>query len=220
MWSRDSTFAKTALHSASRRRRRLASSLHKMYSRLGVLVIGGTGLMGVPTVTRLLEAGSHVVVMSRGNTQGQGTCGRRPKLPSGAETLVCDRTDEEAFVAALCEPSCPHIVVDFTAMEPSHVESVYRAHERVPLAHYIFVSTNMVYPGGVESMDVSATDGRIAESAARRGQSEQAPCNYGGNKLKCEARLVRYARSATPLRSRLRVRVRVRVRVGARVSHP
>ena len=189
-----------------------------MYSRLGVLVIGGTGLMGVPTVTRLLEAGSHVVIMSRGNTQGQGTCGCQPKLPSGAETLVCDRTDEEAFVAALCEPSCPRIVVDFTAMEPSHVESVYRAHERVPLAHYIFVSTNMVYPGGVENMDVSATDGRIAESAARGGQSDQAPCNYGGNKLKCEARLVRYARSATPLRSRLRVRVRVRVKVGARVS--
>ena len=64
-----------------------------MYSRLGVLVIGGTGLMGVPTVTRLLEAGSHVVVMSRGNTQGQGTCGCRPKLPSGAETLVGQAVD-------------------------------------------------------------------------------------------------------------------------------
>ena len=103
-------------------------------------------------------------------------------------------------------------------MEPSHGESVYRAHERMPFAHYVFVSTNMVYPGGVENMDVSATDGRIEESAVRRGQSNQAPCNYGGNKLKCEARLVRYARSATPLRSRLRVRVRVRVWVGARVS--
>ena len=175
-----------------------------MYSRVwyqGVLVIGGTGLMGVPTVTRLLDAGRHVVVMSRGNTQGQGTSGRRPKLPAGAETLVCDRADDEAFVSALCEPSCPRIVVDFTAMEPSHVESVYRAHERMPFAHYVFVSTNMVYPGGVENMDVSATDGRIEESAVRRGRSNQAPCNYGGNKLKCEALLLRYAASATPLRS-------------------
>ena len=50
-------------------------------------------------------------------------------------------------------------------------------------------------------MDVSATDGRIAESAVRRGRSDQAPCNYGGNKLKCEALLLRYAASATPLRS-------------------
>ena len=117
-----------------------------MYSRLGVLVIGGTGLMGVPTVTRLLEAGSHVVVMSRGNTQGQGTCGRRPKLPSGAETLVCDRTDEEAFVAALCEPSCPRIVVDFTAMEPSHVESLPGARARAACALHLCVDEHGV-PG-------------------------------------------------------------------------
>jgi len=166
-----------------------------------VLVIGGTGLMGAPTAARLLEAGRRVVIMSRGKTQGQGTNGRRPTTPAGAEMLLCDRDDEDAFVAALCSPDCPRVIVDFTAMKPSQVQSVRRAHEKLPLAHYIFVSTNMAYPGGVERMDVSATDGRIAEKSARLGSASEAPCNYGGNKLKCEALLHRYAAAAPPLRS-------------------
>ena len=163
-----------------------------------VLVIGGTGLMGAPTTAKLLEAGHQVVVMSRGRERGQGAEGRRPTMPAGYESLTCDRSDEDAFVRALCEPRCPRVIIDFTAMEPRHVELVLRAHAQRPLAHYVFVSTNMVYAGGIAAMDLSTTarsGERIGEAAARRDGAETAPSNYGGNKLKCEAMLEAAARS-------------------------
>ena len=154
-----------------------------------VLVIGGTGLMGVPTANLLALNGRRVTVLSRGHQRGQGTDGRRPTLPVGCSTLVCDRDDTDAFVEALCAPGCPRIIVDFTAMEPRHVEAVCRAHARRPIAHYVFVSTNMAYPGGVAAMDLSEAAQLIPEKCARRDLAAAAPANYGGNKLKCEALL-------------------------------
>ena len=157
-----------------------------------VLIIGGTGLMGVPTAAALLDAGHVVTVMSRGKSKGQGSGGNRPKLPAGCKVLTCDRTDETSFIEALCNPSCPRIVVDFTAMKPEHIEAVKAANVRRRIKHYVFVSTNMVYPGGVEDMDLSATAAqgqRVDEGVVRRDLASEAPDNYGGSKLKCEALL-------------------------------
>ena len=49
-----------------------------------VLVIGGSGLQGAPTVRHLLAAGHAVTVLSRGSNSGAGTGGRRPVLAAGA----------------------------------------------------------------------------------------------------------------------------------------
>lgn len=152
--------------------------------------------MGAPTAATLLSTGRRVVVMSRGQTSGQGTDGRRPVLPAGCETVICDRDIEDAFINALCSPTCPRIVIDFTAMSPAHIESVKRAHLKRPLQHYVFVSTNMVYPGGVEAMDLSpmaAAGQRVDEASVRRDMAGEAPANYGGQKLKCEALLAEAA---------------------------
>ena len=167
-----------------------------------VLIIGGTGLMGAPTAKLLAASGRRVVIMSRGHTKGMGTAGRRPDPPKGCQSLVCDREDSAAFVKALSSSSCPRIVVDFTAMERRHVEDVLTAHEARPIQHYVFVSTNMVYPGGVERMDLSDFDGQVKESDVRRDLADEAPNNYGGNKLKCEALLEEAAkRPSNPLAS-------------------
>ena len=56
-----------------------------------VLVIGGSGLQGAPTVRHLLAAGHAVTVLSRGSNSGAGTGGRRPVLAAGAQSLLCDR---------------------------------------------------------------------------------------------------------------------------------
>jgi nucleoside-diphosphate-sugar epimerase len=79
-------------------------------------------------------------------------------------------------------------------MEPAHVEAVLSAHARAPIEHYVFISTNMVYPGGVDAMDISGE--QPGESAARREDAAAAPMNYGGKKLKCEAMLERAAAAA------------------------
>jgi len=164
-----------------------------------VLVIGGTGLMGVPTVRRLLGQGRRVVVLSRGRQQGQGTQGRRPAQPIGVEEVMGDRTNGAELVKLLTSEGCPRTVVDFTAMRPEHLEPVLEAHSVRPLDHYIFISTNMIYPGGPEGMDISGLPQPVAESSADLRAAESAPDTYGGRKLRCEAMLRRaYAAQGFP----------------------
>ena len=178
---------------ATMARRITKKLLMKAVAAEPVLIIGGTGLMGVPTARALQELGHKVVIMSRGREDtAQGTKGRRPALPENIELLVCDREDGRAFHAALTAPTCPSIIVDFTAMAPKHIESVFAAHRARPVSHYVFISTNMVYPGGVENMDLSerASAGTpVSEDEVRYDAAAAAPENYGGNKLKCEALL-------------------------------
>jgi len=162
-----------------------------------VLVIGGTGLMGAPTTRQLQAQGHRVVVMSRGSKSGQGAGGERPEL-APCELLQCDREDEEAFLRALSAPGCPRVVVDFTAMRPRHIEAVLEAHRQRPLDHYVFISTNMVYPGGPEDMDVSGLPQPISEEAVNLEAADSAPDTYGGRKLRCE-RLLQQAAAEVSL---------------------
>eukprot|EP00927_Polykrikos_kofoidii_P073705 TRINITY_DN69721_c0_g1_i1.p1 TRINITY_DN69721_c0_g1~~TRINITY_DN69721_c0_g1_i1.p1 ORF type:complete len:386 (-),score=46.46 TRINITY_DN69721_c0_g1_i1:110-1267(-) len=174
---------------SSRQKQRWLSSEESLPD---VLVVGGTGLMGVPTVRQLQARGHRVVVMSRGSGQGQGTRGRRPELPP-CETICCDRNDTEGFHAVLTGAECPRVVVDFMAMRPEHIDAVLAAHAERHLQHYIFVSTNMVYPGGPENMDVTGLPLPISEDAVELSKAGVAPDSYGGRKLKCEALLQRAA---------------------------
>ena len=161
-----------------------------------VLVIGGTGLMGAPTARLLQAKGHRVVVVSRGAAKGGGTHGLRADQPEGCQHLICDRDggDEgsrsDAFVAMLAAATTPRTVIDFTAMNKRHIEQVLAAHRRSPLLHYIFISTNMVYPGGPEDMDVSPLSKGgsvlIDEDAADLDSSAALLDTYGGNKLQCE----------------------------------
>lgn len=153
-----------------------------------VLIIGGTGLMGAPTARLLQSQGYRVAVMSRGSAKGQGTDGRRPEQAK-CEMVVCDREDRAAFLKLLTSSECPRTIVDFTAMKPDHVKDVITAHKSKPLEHYVFVSTNMVYPGGIEDMDITGLPQPVAEDAADLAGAASAPDSYGGKKLKCEALL-------------------------------
>eukprot|EP01043_Picozoa_sp_COSAG02_P021009 COSAG02_NODE_1054_length_14930_cov_2157.848291_8_plen_125_part_00 len=110
------------------------------------LVIGGSGLQGAPTVRHLIAAGHDCTVLSRGNSDGAGTGGRRPLLPDGVDTIVCDRDSDGAGLRDAIVDGSFEAVVDYYAMEPRHVEDVIDAfeHPTSSLSHYIFVSTNMV----------------------------------------------------------------------------
>jgi nucleoside-diphosphate-sugar epimerase len=76
-------------------------------------------------------------------------------------------------------------------MKPDHIKDVVAAHRQRSLSHYIFISTNMVYPGGVEDMDITGLQQPVAEDAADIAGADSAPDTYGGSKLKCEALLQR-----------------------------
>lgn len=155
-----------------------------------VLVIGGTGLMGAPTARLLQSLGHRVVIMSRGSGNGQGVGGHRPDQPE-CEILACDREDTAALLRTLDCEQCPRVIVDFTAMQPDHIQDIVAAHKQRSLKHYIFISTNMVYPGGVEDMDITALPQPVPEEAADLAAADAAPDTYGGKKLKCEALLQR-----------------------------
>lgn len=146
--------------------------------------------MGAPTAKLLQARGHRVVIMTRGNAQGLGMGGRRP-APPACEALICDRANTAAFTEALARPGCPRVVVDFTAMGQEDVEAVVAAHRQRPLQHYVFISTNMVYPGGPEAMDITALSQPVCETAAQLDKAGAAPETYGGRKLRCEAALQR-----------------------------
>ena len=57
------------------------------------------------------------------------------------------------------------------------------------LRSYIFISTNMVYPGGPGGFDISPLRPLVPEEKADVADAAAAPEDYGGLKLKCEAAL-------------------------------
>ena len=108
---------------------------------LRVLVIGGSGLQGAPIVRKLQEAGHDVTVCSRGTSKGAGTGGKRPILPEGVATLICDRNADGIVLKTAIVEGAFDVVVDYFAMKPSHVEDIISAFESPDstLSHYIFI---------------------------------------------------------------------------------
>jgi len=169
------------------------------HTALDVLVLGGTGLMGAPTARLLQARGHNVVIASRGKADGQSASGARPTQVE-CKRIVCDRQNSEEFFKVLTSTECPRIVIDYTAMNPEHIQTVLDAHQQRAFDHYVFISTNMVYPGGPDRMDVSDLPQPIAEEAADLGHADTMADTiadtYGGRKLRCEA-LLRQAGSDT-----------------------
>jgi nucleoside-diphosphate-sugar epimerase len=100
---------------------------------MGVLVLGGTGFIGAPTVARLLGDGVETAV---------GHHGARP-VAAGATSVVVDRNDPAAVLAAVRETGAD-TVIDLIA---------YTAADTLPLldalsgaiARYVLVSSVDVY---------------------------------------------------------------------------
>jgi len=83
-----------------------------------VLVVGGTGFIGAPTVRRLLAGGHEVAVLHRGQ--------RTTRLPGGARSIVADRRrlhDEGARLRAWS----PEVVLDVIAFTAADVHGVLDA---------------------------------------------------------------------------------------------
>jgi nucleoside-diphosphate-sugar epimerase len=170
-----------------------------------VCVIGGTGCAGTPTVQAFLDGGFEVTVLSRGG-RGDGHYGRpanegqnaakQKRLSAlkeeGVQFIACDRMlEREKFRSILAESNF-HVIVDYWAMLPVHVQDVIDGTKGTSLQSYVFVSTNMVYKGGPEAFDVrNGTDGPWLKEydVDVVEYSKYAPDTYGGRKVYCEALL-------------------------------
>jgi len=151
--------------------------------------------MGSATCHHLLKAGHAVTSLARGGTMTKSGGLPRPPLPDGIATLVCDRAKEGAKLQELLIEERFEAVVDYFAMTPAHVEDIVSAFLRAggvasaPLRLYIFISTNMVYPGGPGGFDISLLRPLVPEHKVELASAGSAPNDYGGLKLKCEALL-------------------------------
>ena len=155
-----------------------------------VLVVGGSGLMGAATIRHLLAAGHKPTNLARGGTVTASGGLARPPLPDGVPTLLCDRATEGPKLRRLLAEGDFDAIVDYFAMTPEHIEDVvaaFREGSSTDLRSYIFISTNMVYPGGPGGFDISPLRPLVPEGLADIAGAASAPDDYGGLKLKCEA---------------------------------
>ncbi len=83
-----------------------------------VLVVGGTGFIGGPTVRRLVASGHEVAVFHRGKTALE--------LPLGVERLVGDRTRMADYADRL-RGWKPDVVIDFVAFTATDVRGLLDA---------------------------------------------------------------------------------------------
>lgn len=107
-----------------------------------VVVIGGSGHVGTYLVPRLVEAGHHVVNLSRGQ--------RRAYSPHAAwnavETVVVDRAAEEAagsFGSRIAELE-PDIVIDMICFTLQSAQQLVEA-LRGKVQHFLHCGTILVY---------------------------------------------------------------------------
>jgi nucleoside-diphosphate-sugar epimerase len=100
-----------------------------------VLVVGGTGFIGRPTVRRLVESGHEVTVFHRGKTLAQ--------LPAGIQAVLGER--ERVREAGDRLRACrPDVVVDFIAFTAADVRGLLDA-LRGAAGRCVFLSSLDVY---------------------------------------------------------------------------
>src|SRR5512140_3367576 len=98
-----------------------------------VLIAGGTGLIGTPSVRAFLAGGHDVTLLTRGTRA----------VPAGVRTLVADRTDTAALGAALAGTTFD-VVVDLLAYDTADVARLFSV-PGLRMGRYLFASTGQVY---------------------------------------------------------------------------
>jgi nucleoside-diphosphate-sugar epimerase len=134
-----------------------------------VLLIGGTGLISTAIATRLLREGHRVTLYNRGRSEN--------RLPSGAEVIIGDRSQREAFEAAFAGRTFD-VAVDMIAFHPDDCLSAERALGG-KVGHFIHCSTVCVYSGPVQQHPTTETEPYHSIGG------------YGANKIACEGVLLR-----------------------------
>jgi nucleoside-diphosphate-sugar epimerase len=100
-----------------------------------VLVLGGTGFLGVPVVSELLRAGHSVTILSRGTT--------KPVFPGPVQFLQGDRTNEASLNKALAGHTSD-VAIDNLAFSREDVLSALKILAG-KIRQYVLTSSVVVY---------------------------------------------------------------------------
>ena len=114
-----------------------------------ILLLGGTRFFGKRIVERLLDAGHHVTLFTRGNS--------RPSFWNRVDHILGDRTDHADFQAKL-EGRSFDVVVDNFGYAASDVSAALECPAIRDCRHYIFTSSSVVYLLGSMSMPIREED--------------------------------------------------------------
>ena len=134
-----------------------------------VLVIGGSKVVGLHTVSNLLKDGYQVTTLNRGTIE----------QPTGVRHLKCDRKDLSRLKSIL-EKENFDAVVDITAQEPEDTEAMIRIFEG-RIQRFVYCSTGAVYQDRWE-FPVFEEDPIMAWTGSR---------TYPENKSQCERLLLK-----------------------------
>ncbi|KAL8454735.1 hypothetical protein Emed_000107 [Eimeria media] len=161
-----------------------------------ILILGGTGFIGISTTLALLDAGFEVCLANRGKVYWNKDLRQLP----GVEHIKADREDVDAFAAAIeaAAKSQPWVgVVDFSAYKKRHLKAALKGLKKVGFGVYVHISTDSVY----EVSDDSAWEGSpfvVEEHACRPTDEKKAYIlnkkdSYAHHKMKCEEYLKQFA---------------------------
>ncbi len=150
-------------------------------SKLTILVLGGTGLIGPPMVRYALARGHEVTLFNRGKTNTD--------LFPEQEKIRGDRNDDiSALEAAVAAGRSWDVVIDNTASIPRWVEeSAQLLKDSASL--YLYTSSISAYADHMTpNADETAPVGKISdeEAAAVKTNREITGENYGPLKARCE----------------------------------
>jgi nucleoside-diphosphate-sugar epimerase len=147
---------------------------------LDVLLIGGSGFLGLPTARALMDAGHRVTVMSRGAHD----------LPHGAHALVADRSDRAALARAL-EGRRFDLTVDFLAFDSIDIEGLLFV-PYAALGRYVMISTGQVYmvtAGARPPFREDESEGEVIPEP-ERDSPDHGQWSYGAGKRRAERTLL------------------------------
>lgn len=159
-----------------------------------VLIIGGTGFMGVHTVERLLDAGASVELLGTGHSKNP--------FEGRAHETICDR--HAGCLATLLQQGPWDLVVDFPVFNVQDAKAIFENSQWV--RHYIFPSSDDVYMVCDEGRFRYSSTGALLEDSAVRptNASERDRLNkwdsYGSQKKELEETLTAAGVNFTALR--------------------
>ena len=129
---------------------------------MNVLLLGGTRFFGKRIVERLLDAGHHVTLYTRGNS--------RPSFWDRVDHILGDRTDHADFRAKLDGRSF-EIVVDNFGYAADDVSAALESPAIRECNHYIFTSSSVIYLSGSLTMPLNEEDVDFALNELDPGSS-------------------------------------------------